>query len=182
VDQVHPVGVGGQTVQLPSSPMRKAQADRKRAKAKRWAGNDEAVGPQGATPCTQKKSPARYRAQFVTISAVQYRATIGPPNSYLPPTGSCKTDFTKTTAHSCSKGSTIRYSRSQELQFMDGVREMQPLLAKAQSGNVTLQTRHANGSDQKPNSAKPTQLNAKRQHAAAAAEASFAIVLAVGMT
>jgi hypothetical protein len=65
---------------------------------------------------------------------------------------------------------------------MDDVREMQPLLAKAQTGNVTLQSRHAIGADQKPNSAKPTQLNAKRQHAAAAAEASFAIVLAVGMT
>jgi len=36
-----------------------------------------------------------------TISAVEYWATIGPPNSYLPPTGSCKTDITKTTAHSC---------------------------------------------------------------------------------
>jgi hypothetical protein len=45
-----------------------------------------------------------------------------------------------------------------------------------------LQSRHAIEADQKPNSAKPTQLNAKRQHAAAAAEASFAIVLALGMT
>jgi hypothetical protein len=43
-------------------------------------------------------------------------------------------------------------------------------------------SKHAIDADQKPNSARPTQLNAKRQHAAAAAEASFAIVLAVGMT
>jgi hypothetical protein len=59
---------------------------------------------------------------------------------------------------------------------------MQPLLTKAHTGNVVLQSRHAIEADQKPNSAKPTQLNAKRQHAAAAAEASFAIVLALGMT
>jgi hypothetical protein len=65
---------------------------------------------------------------------------------------------------------------------MGNVWEMQPLLAKVHSGNVALQLRHAIEADQKPNSAKPTQLNAKRQHAAAAAEASFAIVLAVGMT
>jgi hypothetical protein len=55
-------------------------------------------------------------------------------------------------------------------------------VGEAHTGNVVLQSRHAIKADQKPNSAKPTQLNAKRQHAAAAAEASFAIVLALGMT
>ena len=76
----------------------------------------------------RRQHPARKRkARLVaglnlsTISAVEYRVAIGPPDSCLPPTGSCKTDFTKTTAHSCSKGVTIRYSRWVQLRLKHDV-------------------------------------------------------------